>query len=90
VISSERPGWVVARLWEELRSRLPDALETLGYWLDIRQEIGKPSVVPTEVWDKKTIEAFTPLLLSTFGLQPWSVGTESSTSSLSRWPIFKR
>ncbi|MCU1247280.1 MAG: hypothetical protein JWQ49_309 [Edaphobacter sp.] len=63
VISSERPGWVVARLWEELRSRFPDALEALGYWLDIRQEIGMPSVVPTEVWDKKTIEAFHSLAL---------------------------
>jgi hypothetical protein len=62
-IRSERPGWVVARLWEELQSRFSDALEALEYWLDIRQEIGKPSVVPSEVWNKQTVEAFHPLAL---------------------------
>jgi hypothetical protein len=57
-IGSQRPGWVVARLWEELGSHSTDDQKNLAAWLNRRQEIGHPPFVPMEAWAQETVQRF--------------------------------
>lgn len=82
-ISSQRPGWVVARLWEELSSRAADTQAALEEWLDLRQEIGHPHIVPMEVWEQETSEQFRKAALQLLQSEP-SVGWNEIIEHLAR------
>jgi hypothetical protein len=57
-ISSPRPDWVAARLWEELLARSNDDQIALKAWLNLTDEMGHIHVVPTEAWAKGVAEQF--------------------------------
>jgi len=57
-IGSQRPEWVVSRLWEAFLSSSSGTRAALERWLDRWNEIGRPKVVPSEAWDDATAEAF--------------------------------
>jgi hypothetical protein len=57
-ISSPRTDWVIVRVWEELLRRSKDDQEALEDWLRLREEIGRPHVVPTDSWAKPIADRF--------------------------------
>jgi len=74
-ISSPRPDWVAARLWEELIARFNDDQKALKAWLDLTDEIGYIRVVPTEAWTTDVVQRFQDAalnLLESESLTGWS------------------
>lgn len=57
-VRSADPKWVAARLWERSTDGPTEGIDGLRLWVDRWRELGRPPLVPSEVWTEDEAEAF--------------------------------